>query len=210
LSETKKKKKKKKGPIKRKTPPPDKMPIDFIVHPVDPSIPLEERDIMQMLPSERGPGGWNLYKPEYCKHLMIHMSQGYSFSSFAGRILVSEGCIDHWAINKPEFRQAKQIGKALQRMFYENKGMQNLGNKEFNGQIWRFLTQLNITEARFESKVNVEATIKSDVSKVKEMSTEDLIKLGKEAIKYIEAESVGKSDKLLTSGTVVDVTPRET
>lgn len=203
------KKKKKKKNVKPRIPPPDKMPIDFIVHPVDPSIPLEQRDIMQMLPSERGPGGWDLYKPEYCKHLMLHMAKGYSFASFAGRILVSESCIDYWARKKQEFREAKQIGKALQRMFYENKGMENLGNKDFNGQIWRFLTQLNITDARFESKVNVEATIKADVSKVKEMNTEDLIKLGKEAIQYIEAESVGRSNELSHGGDVVDVTSQK-
>lgn len=61
-----------------------------------------------------------MYKPKYCKELQVHMSQGYSFQSFAGKIGVCVDTINGWAQIKPEFSYARAAGNA-QRLLYNEQ-----------------------------------------------------------------------------------------
>jgi hypothetical protein len=66
------------------------------------------------------PGGRpTAYLPEYCNQLIEHMSMGFSFPSFAGRIRVSIDTIYEWAKIHSEFSEAKSIGKSLELIWWE-------------------------------------------------------------------------------------------
>ena len=61
------------------------------------------------------------YEPEYCKQLMEHMQDGYSYESFAGKVAVSFKTLYNWEKAHPEFLQSKEIGRAMQLMYWEDK-----------------------------------------------------------------------------------------
>lgn len=62
------------------------------------------------------------YKKEYCAALIDHMSQGYSFHSFAGSILVGPRTLFDWLDRYPEFLDAKGIGEMACMYFWERTG----------------------------------------------------------------------------------------
>ena len=50
------------------------------------------------------------YKPEYCQMLIDHMSKGYSFESFAGKIGRGVRTIYEWREKFEEFQDACSAG----------------------------------------------------------------------------------------------------
>jgi len=65
------------------------------------------------------PGGRpSKYKPEYCEMLIEHMKKGLSFESFSGLVGVHLDTLYEWQ-KKPEFSEAKNIGRAYERLFWE-------------------------------------------------------------------------------------------
>lgn len=64
------------------------------------------------------------YKPNYCDMLIEHMSQGFSFSSFAAIVNCCDATLDNWANANPEFLAAKKIGRIKQRFVYEKMGIE--------------------------------------------------------------------------------------
>lgn len=60
------------------------------------------------------------YKPEYCEQLIEHMTNGFSFESFAGLISVDRQTIYNWIDAQPEFFDAKRQGFEKSRLFWED------------------------------------------------------------------------------------------
>lgn len=50
------------------------------------------------------------YREEYCEDLYEHMSEGFSFKSFGGRIRVDEATMHEWCKKHKEFDKSKKEG----------------------------------------------------------------------------------------------------
>ncbi len=59
------------------------------------------------------------FKEEYCKMLIEHMAQGYSFRSFAAVCKVHPTVLFDWAKSKKKFKVAKEQGEAESQKLYE-------------------------------------------------------------------------------------------
>jgi hypothetical protein len=80
------------------------------------------------------------FKPEYCQMLILHMKEGFSFESFAGRIGVSRTVIYDWTEKYKDFADAKEDGEAGSRYFLEDVGRCGMTGKlpGFNVVAWLF------------------------------------------------------------------------
>jgi hypothetical protein len=66
-------------------------------------------------PEDNAPVGRpSKYDPMFCELLIEHMSEGYSFESFAGEVRVDRDTVYEWANAHQEFSDAKKRGRALQ------------------------------------------------------------------------------------------------
>lgn len=72
------------------------------------------------------PGGPTLYKPEYCKELIEHMSGGLSYESFGGVIRVSRTTLYNWEEQFEDWAEAKEIGVACSQLFWERTAVEGL------------------------------------------------------------------------------------
>lgn len=71
------------------------------------------------------------YLPEYCEQLIQHMSEGYSFESFAGKIGVSKQTIYDWEKANKDFLDAKRRAFEVSRLFWEKQGIDGLFSESF-------------------------------------------------------------------------------
>lgn len=80
------------------------------------------------------------YRPEYCQMLIDHMSDGYSFETFAPKAKVSVKSIYNWVDQHPAFLQAKKDGKSASRLFWESLGVDAAKGKieNFSAACWIF------------------------------------------------------------------------
>lgn len=74
--------------------------------------------------SKKPTGRPSKFKPEYCDMLIEHMSEGFSFDTFAGRIKVNPDTLYEWAKEGneekyPFFSEAKKIATAQRNYFVE-------------------------------------------------------------------------------------------
>lgn len=69
-----------------------------------------------------------LYRPEYDQMLIDHMSDGLSFSTFAGVVSVSSQTIYDWCKKYPTFLDAKKIGMVKSKLYWEKLGKDNIIN----------------------------------------------------------------------------------
>lgn len=74
------------------------------------------------------PGQPTKYKPEYCDLLLEHMEGGLSFESFAGKVRVHKETLYEWCKANPDFKQAKEVGTELSRLWWETLGRDNAVN----------------------------------------------------------------------------------
>lgn len=88
---------------------------------------------------KKNPGGRpTKYKPEYCQMLIDHMSQGFSFESFGGVIMVGKNTMYDWVDKYAKFSNAKDTGDSANRLFWEKMGIAGcLGRiSNFNAKMW--------------------------------------------------------------------------
>ena len=70
-------------------------------------------------------GAPSKYNPSYCQELIDHMSTGYSFESFAGKIGVDRDTIYEWRKVHPAFSDAFRCGQS--KMLYKDETTLNMG-----------------------------------------------------------------------------------
>ena len=79
------------------------------------------------------------YKEEYCQELVNHMSNGFSFESFAGIIEVCFDTLYEWKKVHPEFSEAHKKGLAVNLQYWEQAGIYGMKlGKDFNTPVWIF------------------------------------------------------------------------
>lgn len=66
------------------------------------------------------------YKPEYCKSVITHMEQGYSFDSFGALAHVSRDTLYKWVHAYPEFAEAKYEAELKCLYFWERLGLEGV------------------------------------------------------------------------------------
>lgn len=76
------------------------------------------------------------YKEEYCKKLIEHMSQGFSYDSFPAEVNCGLQTLYDWEKRYPEWEKAKAEAFAASQKFYETRLIAKIsgmpvGNKDF-------------------------------------------------------------------------------
>jgi predicted DNA-binding protein YlxM (UPF0122 family) len=73
-----------------------------------------------------------LFQQRFCKMLVDHMKEGFSFTSFAGKARVSRRTLYDWCRYYPEFLDAYETGYAAALLFHEKQLLRGIQNK-FDG-----------------------------------------------------------------------------
>ena len=100
-------------------------------------------------------GADSKYKGKYCDDVILHMKDGLSFDSFAGKIGVSKKTLYNWCEMDPDFEEAKEIGQMMGLLYWETFGKDHVLNvsekngdssfsKSINATVW-----LSIMKNRF-------------------------------------------------------------
>jgi hypothetical protein len=94
----------------------------------------------QPLVPKRGRGQPTKYDPEYCDALVKHLEEGLSFEAFAGVCKVAVDTLYEWMKVHPEFSEAKKIGEAGGRLFWEKVGRAGMTGRVpgFQNAVWIF------------------------------------------------------------------------
>lgn len=79
------------------------------------------------------------YKPEFCQRLIAHMSEGFSYASFAGLIGVNRDTLYEWEKKHEDWAEAKKLGFSACALFWEKIGI-NLATGASKGNVisWIF------------------------------------------------------------------------
>jgi hypothetical protein len=75
------------------------------------------------------------YEERFCEMLIDHMTEGFTFESFAGRIGVNRDTIYEWAKVHEAFSDAKKDGRAAQQFFDEKEMAKIIQGKNPRGNI---------------------------------------------------------------------------
>lgn len=140
------------------------------------------------MPKKRRPGQPTKYRPEYCEKLIAHCKEGLSFESFGATIGVARDAVYEWAKKHPEFSEAKRIGTDESLLWWEKQAKFGLWTDregmQFNTTLWVFsMKNKHGWRDNKDIKSSREITLK-----IGEMPEEELLALGKEAIKAIEGQ----------------------
>src|SRR5262245_35566329 len=80
------------------------------------------------------------YSPEYCQRVVDLGSQGYSLAMIIADIGAgSRETIDNWKKRHPEFLDAMTRARDLALAWWERKGLENTGNRDFNSNLYRII-----------------------------------------------------------------------
>jgi len=99
------------------------------------------------------------YSKDFCNKLVKHMAEGYDFNSFAKVVGVSQNTLNRWVIDRPLFKEAKEVGEAAYYHHWIDLGIKGAKGlvKGYNASTWIF-TMKN----KFGWKDIVENAIKSE------------------------------------------------
>lgn len=111
------------------------------------------------------------YKPEYCQMLIEHMKQGFTFDSFAGRLMVAISTLYVWEAAYPEFLEAKKVGRGCQQLTDEETLQKITQGKIKNGNITGLIFKMKNCH-RWTDRIEQEIT-------ARDKTIEDLIKEAK-------------------------------
>ena len=80
------------------------------------------------------------YKKEFCQKLIDHMSKGFSYEGFAGKIDTHRDTLYHWEKLYPEFSDAKKKAFIKCMNYWEEMGMAGTVGKikGFSTPMWIF------------------------------------------------------------------------
>ena len=102
-----------------------------------------------------------LYKKIYCKKLIEHMSQGFSYETFCAVAGVSKQTLYDWEKANSEFLDSKREAFALCQLFWEGLGIKYIANtkdsKKLNSSVWVFNMK---NRFQWRDRIEVEAEVK--------------------------------------------------
>jgi hypothetical protein len=113
------------------------------------------------------------YTPELAERFYRECCSGKSNKEIAAEMLVRAEIFNDWANDpdKPEFRDAYELGKQAQEAFWEQQGRINLDNPRFKESLYKF-----ITGVRFNWSEKSEQTVKNNNAPASEAELDQLIK----------------------------------
>jgi transposase len=76
------------------------------------------------------------YRPEFCDEVIGLGEKGKSIAQIASHFDVDKASIYRWSEEHEAFRTALARARAHAQTWWENAAQQNVGNKNFNAQIW--------------------------------------------------------------------------
>lgn len=134
--------------------------------------------------SENNPKGRpSKYKPEYCEQLIEHMSNGYSFDSFAGVVEVNQDTLHEWTKVHEDFSESKKIAFSKSQIFWEKIGIDNIVNtsesfgegqsisKTLNASAWIFNMKNRFKwkdkQPEENDQININFTLAEKISKAR-------------------------------------------
>jgi len=127
------------------------------------------------------------YRDEFCDWLVEHMSNGYSFNSFAAICGVCGDTIIEWRKEHPKFSEAYGIGLAAGLKFFERIGIKGMKGEyeRFNLQAWIFLCKVRF---KWNDRVGEEDTkqINSIRIQLPNAKEEEVITIDAEPVKTIK------------------------
>lgn len=100
-----------------------------------------------------------LYKEDYCEQLIEHMTQGFSFESFAGFIGVCKDTLNEWAKVHEQFSAAKKIAFEKSRFAWEKIGIDIAKTNDGNSTSFIFNMKNRFPE-EWRDKIEREDTVK--------------------------------------------------
>lgn len=137
------------------------------------------------------PGQPTKYDPKYCQMVVEHVSQGYSFPSFAAIIGVAVDTLYAWEHRFPEFSEAKKKSLAKNLLWWEKAGHAGMyATKEapFNATVWIF-SMKNRHGWVDRQEIDTTHTIKPLKQEYEMLNDAELLKL-EEAEKKVEEHDV--------------------
>lgn len=113
------------------------------------------------------------YSPDLAQRFFVLCSLGKSMKEIATEFLVNVDVLASWAKdeNKPEFKEAYELGKQAMEAYYDRLGHDNLDNPRFKEGLYKF-----ITGVRFNWSEKSEQTIKNKENSATEAELDLLIK----------------------------------
>ena len=133
---------------------------------------------------------YSKYSHDYPQMLIEHMKTGLSFLSFAGVVNVDGETLRKWCKRWPMFNKARKLGLSKGLLWWEKAGIDGLHDKTFNANHWK-INMANRYKSEWslgEQKISIEAKIRGDVKSIHKMSDQEVLKIGKEAVDYLEAQ----------------------
>lgn len=135
------------------------------------SIPLEKSEVLDInaessvdmkelkAKGEEKIGKQTVYDKKFCNMLVEHMTNGYDFYSFAKVVGVSRMTLDKWLLDRPNFKEAREVGDEAYYHHWLEIGLRGAKGliKGYNASTWIF-TMKN----KFGWKDIVENVAKSD------------------------------------------------
>ena len=97
------------------------------------------------------------YKPEYCDRVVELGAKGYSQAMIIADIGAgSRETIDNWKKAHPEFLDAMTRARDLALAWWERKGLENTGNRDFNSNLYRVIMMARFGQDGYREKQVIE------------------------------------------------------
>lgn len=120
------------------------------------------------------PGGRpTKFKEEFCLGLVEHMSQGFSYLSYAAVTGVAESTLYQWEIDYPQFSEAKKKAFSLNRLKWETLCLDSINDPgTLNSTLWIF-NMKNRFPREWRDKQEIHQTTKTLEDHVNEAKDKD-------------------------------------
>jgi hypothetical protein len=97
------------------------------------------------------------YRPEYCQRVVDLGDQGYSLAMIIADIGAgSRETIDNWKKAHPEFLDSMTRARDLALAWWERKGLENAGNRDFNSNLYRIIMMARFGQDGYREKQVIE------------------------------------------------------
>lgn len=114
------------------------------------------------------------YKPEYCQMLIDHMSNGYSFATFAAIVKCHVDTLYNWVNLFPAFSEALAIAQANRALTLEKTAVNISKGAKGSAPMTQFLLKNLGTNFEYHDKIEqkVESTVQQDINLIPKFGDE--------------------------------------
>ena len=114
------------------------------------------------------------YRPEYCERVVELGSQGYSVAMIIADIGAgSRQTISEWMKAHREFGDAMTRARDLALAWWERKGLENTGNRDFNSNLYRIIMMARFGQDGYREKQIIETVQGAPCADLRQLSPEE-------------------------------------